>query len=63
MSESTRMKPLFLKAMEDLVRLVFDELDIGLSDYLWSEHKDIHGNFVGFLFMVYHIQCYIAMFD
>lgn len=36
MIESMMKEPLFLKALNDLARLVFYELDPGLADYLWS---------------------------
>lgn len=45
MLETMGIEPVFPKALEDLVRLVFDELDLGLSDFLWSKHKGIHDNF------------------
>jgi hypothetical protein len=41
--------------------MVFEELDPGLFDYLWLEYQGIHGNLLGFLKMVYPIQCNTAM--
>jgi hypothetical protein len=36
MSNMRRTDPLLPKALEDLARLVFDELDLGLFDFFWS---------------------------
>jgi hypothetical protein len=54
--------PLFSKALEDLAKMVFEELDLGMS-LLWFEHKGHHDKFIRFLLMVYDIQCHIVVLE
>jgi hypothetical protein len=50
------MKPLFLKALEDLAKLVFEELDPGIWHHLWFEDRSHFGKFIVFLMLVYDIH-------
>lgn len=54
---------MFTKVLEDLARLVFNELDLGLWHYIRFENRRHCGKFIGFLLLVYDIQCHIAMLD
>jgi hypothetical protein len=55
MSNSRRKEPLFLKALEELASLIFEELDLGLSDYIWSQLGK-HGELIELLLFVYRLN-------
>jgi hypothetical protein len=47
-----------LMNLDDLVRLVFEELDLGIFDYLSFEHKGLLGDsFIGCVLVWYGVYC------
>lgn len=57
-----RTNSLFLEALKDLARLLFEEFYPSLWHYLWFEHKGHRDEFIGFLLLVYDIHCHNDVF-
>jgi hypothetical protein len=52
-----------LITVEDLARLVFEELDLNLWHYMWFEFKGHLNEFIKVLFLVYYFHCRTDMLD
>ena len=55
MSDSRRKEPLFPKALVELTSLIFEELNPGLSDYIWS-YLGKHGELIELSLLAYHLK-------
>jgi hypothetical protein len=48
-----RTKPLLPKVLEDFARLIFEEIDYDLSNFLMSRRMGTMGDFIEFILLVY----------
>lgn len=55
MADLRRKGDLFLKALEELASLMFEELDPGLLDFIWS-YLGNHGELIELLLFVYRLK-------